>query len=119
MSGSKKSMPSNTLIRNQSIIAGTHVPDTTSLTTACDGSESNCGSYLASKHADPDCPHVPKDDGWSASRELPPVPPGLSSTRQSSWQPHPDTSAPMKPWVFNRHFLSKPTEPQEVDTNGR
>ena len=76
----------------------------------CDGSEGNCGSYWASKHTDPDCLHVPKDDGWSASRELPPVPPGLSSTRQSSWQPLPDTSAPMKPWVFNRHFLSKPTE---------
>ena len=32
-SGSKKSMPPNTLIRNQSIIEGTRVPDTTSLTT--------------------------------------------------------------------------------------
>ena len=32
MSGSKKSMPSNNLIRNQSIIAGTHIPDTTGAT---------------------------------------------------------------------------------------
>ena len=75
---------------------------------SCDGSESHCGSYWASQHADPDCLHVPKDDGWSASRELPPVPPGLSSTRQSPWQPCPDTSAPMKRWVFKRLSSASP-----------
>ena len=43
MSGCKKSMPSNTLIRNQSIIAGTHVPDTTSLTTPTTGARAIAG----------------------------------------------------------------------------
>ena len=61
----------------------------------------------------PECLHVPKDNGWNASRELPPVPPGLSSTPQSSWQPYPVTCATTKPWVFKRPFLSKPSEPQE------
>ena len=45
----------------------------------------------------------PSKKGWSASREFPPVPPGLPSTPQSSWQPYPDTSAPKR----------KPTEPPE------
>ena len=108
MSGSKKSMPSNTLIRNRSIIAGTHIPDTT-------GARAIAGHIWHQSMQTPTVYMYPKDDGWSASRELPSVPPGLSSTRQSSWQPLPDTSAPMKPWVFNRHFLSKPTG----DTNCR
>ena len=41
------------------------------------------------------------DDGWNAWRRLPPPPPppSISFTRQSSWQPYPDTSAPKSPWV--------------------
>ena len=108
-SGSKKSTPPNTLIRNQSIIAGTRVPDTTSLTTLATRARAIAGHVGPSGHADPDCLPVPKDDGWNASRELPPVFPGRSSTPQSSWQPE----CAMKPWVLKRHFLNKPTEPQE------
>ena len=43
MSWSKKSMPSNALISNQSITAGTHVPDTTSLTTPATGARAIAG----------------------------------------------------------------------------
>ena len=45
---------------------------------SCDESESNCEPHWASRHADPVCLLVPLDDGWGASRELPPVPPGLA-----------------------------------------
>ena len=64
---------------------------------SCDENESNHGSYLASKIAEVECLHVLKDDGWNASRGLPPIPPGLPSTHLSSWQPYPDTSNQTSP----------------------
>ena len=60
---------------------------------SCDESESSCGTYWPSRHAEPVCVPVPLDDGWSASRELS-APPGNFSSPQSSWQPFPGTNAP-------------------------
>ena len=96
--GCKKSMLPNTLIRNQSIIAGTRVAGTLLSHDSSDEGVSNCGPYWAPRHADSDRPPVPTDDGWNASRELS-APPGCLSTYQSSW-PYTDTISPKRPWVL-------------------
>ena len=67
-----------------------------------DESESSCGPYWSPKPVNSGgisfdtLKHM--DDGWSASRERPPVPPGLHSTPQSSWQPYPDASTSRSSW---------------------
>ena len=78
-----------------------------------DESESVCESHCAPKPVNSD--YVPcgtyklMDDGWNASRDSPPVPPGLRSTPQSSWQPYPDANASKGSWVFRR-FEIQPNE---------
>ena len=64
----------NTVIRNQSIIAGTRVPGTPLSHDSSDEGVSNCGPYWAPRHADSDRPPVHTDDGWNASRELSALP---------------------------------------------
>ena len=73
-----------------------------------DESESEYEPYCAPKPLDFDYvsygAYKPADDGWHAPAGSTPVPPGLPSTPQSSWQPH--SSA----WVFREHVFNKSDE---------
>ncbi len=71
-----------------------------------DESESIFGPYWAPQPPNSECtPSLTfkhTDDGWDASRESLPVLPGLPSTPQSSWHPHPDANASRSSWAFTR-----------------
>ena len=72
-----------------------------------DESESICGPYWTPKPVNSSGIFFDTlkrmGDGWGFSREPPPVPPGLPSTRQPSWQPYPDANASRSSWAFRNY----------------
>ena len=53
----------------------------------------------------------PTDDGWSAPFVLPPTPPGLPFTPQTSRQPQTNASTAQMSWAFRLHVQEPPNEP--------
>ena len=117
--GTRVPMSRHTMVRNRSIVGRTPILglDTQDLSDreifvrltheSSDESESMSGPYWTPKPANSEC--IPSltfkdmEDGWDASRELPPVPPGPPSTPLSSWQPYPDANASRSSWVFRKY----------------
>ena len=80
-----------------------------------DESENICGPYWAAKPVNSSgisldtLKHI--DDGWGALCEPPPVPPGLLSKPQSSWQPFPDANTSRSSWPCRRYEKQQSAHP--------